>query len=210
VYDGPNKNPGWYLAPGKDPLLDIYRVYDDIVRDLLALPGSPRVMIATGLHQDPYPTQLFYYRLANHADFLRRLGVKFAKVVPLMSRDFTVSFEDVQATEDAARLLSSVRAPDGLPLFSVDNRGRTLFVMLTYPTEIGSGFIPTLESRPLWDIQPDVAFVALKNGEHNGIGYFLDTGAGASAGSASFPLAQLPARVAAAFGIEGRGAPLPT
>jgi len=204
VYDGPNQNPGWYLAPGKDPLLDIYRVYDDIVRDMLALPASPRIMIATGLHQDPYPTQLFYYRLANHAEFLRRLGVKFANVVPLMSRDFTVSFDDVQAAEDAARLLSSVRAPDGLPLFSIDNRGRTLFMMLTYPKEIRAGFIPTLGTQPLWDIQPDVAFVALKNGEHNGTGYFLDTGAVAAApAGARFPLAELPGRVAAAFGIEG-------
>jgi hypothetical protein len=49
----PNKNPAWYLAPGKDPLLDIYRAYDDIVSDMLALPGSPRLMLATGLHQDP-------------------------------------------------------------------------------------------------------------------------------------------------------------
>src|ERR1044072_5089777 len=69
VYDGPNKNPAWYLAPGKDPLLDIYRVYDRIVRDVLSLPGAPRVMIATGLHQDPYPTELFYYRLVDHGSF---------------------------------------------------------------------------------------------------------------------------------------------
>ena len=63
VYDGSNKNPDWYLAPGKDPLLEVYRVYDGIVRDVLSLPGGPRLMIATGLHQDPYPTELFYYRL---------------------------------------------------------------------------------------------------------------------------------------------------
>jgi hypothetical protein len=207
VYDGPNKNPGWYLAPGKDPLLDIYRVYDDIVRDLLALPGSPRLMIATGLHQDPYPTELFYYRLVNHADFLRRLGMKFENVVPLMSRDFTVSFDGVEAGDDAARLVSEVRAPDGLPLFSVDNRGRTLFLALTYPKEIGPGFIPTLRSQPLWDIHSDVAFVALKNGEHNGTGYFLDTGAGAlPVPGARFPLAELPGRVAAALGIESHPA----
>jgi len=205
VYDGPNKNPNWYLAPGKDPLLDIYSVYDDIVRDMLALPGAPRVMIATGLHQDPYPAQLFYYRLADHVSFLSRLGVKFTNVVPLMSRDFTVSFDDSQAAEDAARVLSSVRAPDGLPMFSVDNRGRTLFMMLTYPKEIRPGFIPKIDSQPLWDIHPDVAFVALKNGEHNGTGYFLDTGTGNSAKpDGCFPLAELPRRVAAVFGIEDK------
>jgi hypothetical protein len=103
VYEGPNKNPDWYLAPGRDPLLDIYRVYDGVVRDLLALPGAPRLMLATGLHQDPYPTELFYYRLADHASFLTRLGVNFESVTPLMSRDFTVSFASAAACDEAAR-----------------------------------------------------------------------------------------------------------
>jgi len=202
VYQGPNKNPEWYLAPGKDPLLDIYRVYDDIVRDVLALPNSPRVMIATGLHQDPYPTELFYYRLTDHASFLKRLGVAFDSVLPLMSRDFTVSFSSPGACTDAAQMLQGVLAPDGIPLFSVDNRGQTLFVMLTYPKEIHPGFVPSRNGQALWDIHPDVAFVALKNGEHNGTGYFIDTGAVSQPSGARFPLAELPGRVAAALGLD--------
>jgi hypothetical protein len=202
VYDGPNRNPPWYLAPGRDPLLEIYRVYDDIVRDLLALPNAPRLMLATGLHQDPYPTELYYYRLADHASFLERLGISFVSVVPLMSRDFTISFDSPAACEAAAQVLQSIRAPDGLPIFTNDNRGSTLFVMLTYPKEIPVGFVPTLNGKPLWDIHSDVAFVALKNGEHNGTGYFVDTGADRSGSPAAFPLAELPRRVVAAFGLE--------
>jgi hypothetical protein len=202
VYDGPNRNPDWYLAPGRDPLLDIYRVYDSVVADMLALPGAPRIMIATGLHQDPYPQELFYYRLVNHADFLRRLGVRFSDVLPLMSRDFTISFATELECSEAARLLNAVRAPDGMALFNVDNRGTTLFVMLTYPKEIRPGFVPAREGEPMWDIHPDVAFVALKNGEHNGIGYFIDTGAGASVPKAQFPLAELPGLVGSALGVD--------
>jgi hypothetical protein len=201
VYDGPNRNPAWYLKRGKDPLLDIYRIYDGIVEDVLSLPETPRLMIATGLHQEPYPTELFYYRLADHAAFLKRLGVRFAAVVPLMSRDFTVSFDSSGACEDAARVLQAIQAPDGQPLFSVDNRGHTLFVMLTYPKEIRPGFVPSLDGKALWNIHPDVAFVALKNGEHNGTGYFLDTGMAPASGG-RFPLAELPGRVARALGIE--------
>jgi hypothetical protein len=202
VYDGPNKNPDWYLPPGKDPLLDVYRVYDGILGDVLCLPNSPRVMIATGLHQDPYPTELFYYRLVDHASFLRRLGVTFDSVLPLMSRDFNVSFNSPGACDEAAQALRAVQAPDGMPLFSVDNRGQTLFVMLTYPKEIRPGFVPTLKKQALWDVYPDVAFVALKNGEHNGTGYFIDTGAAGEASGARFPLAELPGRVATALGLD--------
>jgi hypothetical protein len=201
VYDGPNKNPDWYLPRGKDPLLDIYRVYDDIVKDMLALPGNPRVMLATGLHQDPYPSELYYYRLTNHAEFLARLGIAFESVIPLMSRDFTITFPTASDCAGAGETLKDVLAPDGTPVFSVDNRGQTLFVMLTYPKEIRRGFVPTRNGHPLWDMSDDVAFVALKNGEHNGIGYFLDTAAKGGSQPSRFALTELPERIAAALGV---------
>jgi hypothetical protein len=204
VYDGPNRNPEWYLASGKDPLLDVYRLYDGIVRDMLQLPGAPRVMLATGLHQDPYPEELYYYRLKDHAGFLTRLGVNFDGVNALMSRDFVVICGSADQAEHCAQTLRAVQAPDGIPLFTVENRGKDLFVMLSYPKEIARGFVPVLNGRTLWDIHEDVAFVALKNGEHNGVGYFIDTGLAKVTGE-SFPLADLPARVFAALGAAERG-----
>jgi hypothetical protein len=205
VYDGPNRNPEWYLAAGRDPLLDVYRLYDGIVRDMLRLPGSPRVMLATGLHQDPYPTELYYYRLKDHSGFLSRLGVNFQSVNALMSRDFMVVCGSPGEADRCADTLRAVLAPDGTPLFTVENRGRDLFVMLTYPKEIAHGFVPVLQGRSLWDIHEDVVFVALKNGEHNGVGYFIDTGLPKAAGS-GFRLADLPARIFAALGVADRGA----
>jgi hypothetical protein len=200
VYDGPNRNPEWYLASGKDPLLDVYRLYDGIVGDILRLPGSPRVMIATGLHQDPYPEELYYYRLRNHAEFLAKAGVKFERVDALMSRDFMVHCGSPASAAEAAATLLATRSPDDVALFTVENRGSDLFVMLSYPRQIGPGFVPTLRGQPLWDISDDVAFVALKNGEHNGVGYFIDTGLMRTE-TRSFRLAELPARVYAALGV---------
>jgi hypothetical protein len=159
-------------------------------------------MVATGLHQDPYPTELFYYRLADHAAFLTRLGISFESVIPLMSRDFTITFATDEACAKAGESLSAVLAPGGMPLFTVDNRGRTLFVMLTYPKEIRPGFIPTCAGNVLWDISGDVAFVALKNGEHNGIGYFLDTGGKGGPNAARFRLAELPERIMMALEVD--------
>ena len=56
-------------------------------------------------------------------------------------------------------------------------------------------------------IRDDVVFVAIKNGEHNGVGYFIDTGVTAAAPGASFPLAELPAKVCEALGVEWHAPP---
>ncbi len=47
--------------------------------------------------------------------------------------------------------------------------------MLSYPRRNRAGLVPTASELSLCDISAEVAFVALKNGEHNGIGYFIDT-----------------------------------
>lgn len=202
VYDGPHRNPDWYITAGKDPLLDVYSLYDRILADVLRLPGAPRVMVATGLHQDPHPTQQFYYRLKDHDGFLRRLGLRFARVEALMSRDFTVYCASTVDAALCASELEQLTAPDGKSLFSVDNRGSDIFVMLTYPGEIQKDFIILRSQQPMWDLIQDVAFVALKNGEHNGIGYFSDTGAPQLSAGTRFPLADIFARICQATGVS--------
>jgi hypothetical protein len=201
VYDGQRRNPEWYVPAGADPLLDVYGLYDRILSDVQRLPGCPRIMLATGLHQDPHPVEQYYYRLKDHAHFLRKLDLPFSSIEARMSRDFTVY---CATPGDAARCadgLAALRAADGSALFEVDNRGQDLFVMLTYPREITRGFVYSDGRRSLGDLANDVVFVALKNGEHNGIGYFLDTGGPAAAPGTRFPLAELLARICKAMGV---------
>lgn len=205
AYDGPHRNPDWYIARGADPLLDVYSLYDRILSDVLTLPGHPRVMLATGLHQDPHPTEQYYYRLKDHEQFLRRLGLPFMTVQARMSRDFTIYCASAAHAQQSATALGELRAPDGTPLFEVDNRGRDLFVMLTYPREIHPNFLFTQGSRAMWDLANDVAFVALKNGEHNGIGYFSDTGAAPIPVGTRFPLTEVFERVCTAVGVSETG-----
>ena len=64
---------------------------------------------------------------------------------------------------------------------AVDNRGTSLFVTLTYPDEIGRGFVLRHEGGEIDDFSDFVVFVALKNGEHSGEGYLIDTGASSAA-----------------------------
>jgi hypothetical protein len=195
VYDGPQSNPPWYVPRGADPMLDVLCMYDRIVADCLALRPSCRLMIATGLHQEPIATPIYYYRLKNHADFLTRLGVPFVSVAPRMSRDFLVVCDGATQAESAAQILAEIRAPDGEPLFSIDNRGTDLFVELVYPRAIEPGFVIRRGATPLFDAAPEVAFVALKNGAHDGIGYFIDTGAQQFAPATRFPLSAVFTRV---------------
>ncbi|HKR33313.1 MAG TPA: hypothetical protein VJT10_00675, partial [Steroidobacteraceae bacterium] len=204
-YEGPHRNPPWYVATGDDPVLESYRLYDTIIGQLRrAVPA--RLMLATGLHQVPHDERTFYWRLREHDAFLRSIGVPFVRVEPRMSRDFLVACADAQMARLAGERLAQAQALDGKPLFEVDNRGTDLFVMLTYPREITAEFRFRIEQREYAGLRDQVSFVALKNGEHDGVGYFLDTGYPRQALPAEFPLKQMPERIMNALGLSDAAA----
>lgn len=200
AYAGANRNPGWYLPGERDPVLDIYRLYDHLLGDMMALQPRPRLVVATGLHQVPVDKPWYYWRLRDHAGLLAAIGLGHASVEPRMSRDFVVRFADAGAAARGAALLASGRDAEGTPLFEVDDRhDGSLFVMLTYPDDIGPGFTALFDGVQVEDFASQVVFVALKNAHHDGTGYLLDTGVAASAREAEVPLTSLWGRVAGAF-----------
>jgi hypothetical protein len=201
-YSGTQRNPDWYLAPGQDPVYEVYAAYDRIVASIRERFPSARLMIATGLHQDPHERVTFYWRLRRHAEFLRRIGVPFVSVEPRMSRDFLVVCTDPNQALTAAARLKLVQAPDGEALFEVDNRGCDLFVTLVYAGEITRDFRVRIGEQSLENFKNEVAFVALKNGEHNGAGYFLDSERRLSPRDDAFPLARIPMRIKEALGVH--------
>lgn len=173
-YSGEFKNPEWYCPKSQDPLLEILKLYDQILGELIMLPV--RLVILTGLHQEPYSDLTYYWRLKDHKKILNILGInKFSSVFPRMSRDFLINFDTKGEAESASRLLMNYRSKkDGINIFSIDNRGSSLFVELTYPHDIKPGF--TIEGmHHIEDFNNYVSFVAIKNGEHNGTGYVVDT-----------------------------------
>jgi hypothetical protein len=199
-YEGPHRNPSWYVAAGDDPVLESYRLYDTLIGQLRrAVPA--RLMLATGLHQVPHQQRTFYWRLREHATFLRSIDVPFVRVEPRMSRDFLIECADAQMASRAGERLARAQATDGTPLFEVDNRGKDLFVMLTYPREITDDFSFLIDEREYLGLREQVVFVALKNGEHDGVGYFLDTGYARQALPAEFPLKQMPERIMTALDL---------
>lgn len=165
------RNPDWYASADVDPIAEMLKVYDAILGDYLSLDSSD-LLVATGLTQQPYDKLKFYYRLKDHAGFLRQVGITFRSVLPRMTRDFLIEFDTEADTKVAQVRLASFRsAADGMPIFGdIDNRGRSLFVSLVYPNEIGDGFIANFDGGSI-SLAPMVTFVAIKNGMHNPNGF---------------------------------------
>ncbi|OYW44571.1 MAG: hypothetical protein B7Z33_12190 [Sphingomonadales bacterium 12-68-11] len=202
VYAGPHRNPEWY-GDNDDPILRVYELYDNLLGQILqAFPGH-RLLIATGLHQVPYPDLLFYWRLRDHEAFLRELDVAFERVEPRMSRDFVVFCRDRAQAKGAERILASASASDGERLFEIDNRGESLFVLLRYPADIPRSLGYTVGNRTFSDLRTQCAFVAIKNGEHDGIGYLIDTAETAGTAPRTIPVTSLFSRAIDHFRTPG-------
>ena len=174
AYQGDLKNPDWYCPDGFDPLIQILSEYDYQIGKLLKL-KDVKLIIATGLHQQPHKHLTFYWRLKEHVKFAEMIGIEnFSEILPRMSRDFLVKFNNKSDALDAENLLNSFCASkDDTKIFEVDNRGTSLFVELVYPNDIeDNDSIYSKETRfALEKFKSYIAFVAIKNGEHNGIGY---------------------------------------
>jgi hypothetical protein len=174
AYVGNIKNPEWYCPNDYDPLIHILSEYDKQIRKLLKQ-KDVKIIIATGLHQQPHEHLTFYWRLKEHVKFAEMIGIKnFSEILPRMSRDFLMKFNKEADALNAENLLNSFYASkDDIKIFEVDNRGTSLFVELVYPNDIEDNVsIYSKESNlKLEKFKTYIAFVAIKNGEHNGIGY---------------------------------------
>jgi hypothetical protein len=193
-YQGTLRNPDWYIDKGQDPVADVYMLYDSLLGRVRSAFPEARIMLATGLHQDPHSELQYYWRLKEHHAFLNRIGIECVSVEARMSRDFIVNFDGKASTSKAAVQLAHVFHDDGKPLFAIDNRGESIFVELTYPNDITptAGFmVGNTRHEALRDA---VSFVAIKNGHHNGIGYFSDSGTRLGVED-SFELTDLPRRI---------------
>ena len=175
-YMGESKNPDWYISENTDPLVELLLVYDDFLGELIKK-DKYKIIIATGLRQVPFERLIYYWRLKNHGAFLNKLNIGFKKVLPRMTRDFLIEFQSAQDADRAEKILSSmVSESTGVRIFEeIENRGSSLFVILTYPREIqGTGNFKVIgKDRNLDNFQDEVVFVAIKNGHHDSLGYVL-------------------------------------
>lgn len=175
AYVGEFSNPEWYCPKAYDPLIKTLKLYDDVIGRLFK--SDIKLLIATGLHQQPHKKMTYYWRINKLDDFMKSIGVlDYKNILPRMSRDFLVEFSNVKKTSDIEDLLNSfILDRDGEKVFKVDNRGDSLFVELIYNNDIldSDVILSKTNKIELKQFKSLVSFVAIKNGEHNGVGYFL-------------------------------------
>jgi hypothetical protein len=128
------------------------------------------------------------------------VGVSFKTVEPRMSRDFLIKCDTAAEAAEAERRLSQIVTENNECVFDVDNRGDSLFVMLTYPHEIDEKTTLRAGNLQISDFKNHVVFVAIKNGEHNGEGFLIDTEEKPKQNP--IPLKSLPNRISSSFGLE--------
>lgn len=170
-YTGTKSNPDWYIDSGDDPFPDALDIYDVIIGQHLKLFKNSEIIIATGLQQIPYEKQAFYYRLVEHEAFLDMIGIKEVDVKPRMTRDFLVECVSPQHAKCVETQLAEISL-NGIQFFGeIDNRGDSLFVTLTYGMEISAEDNLHVSDDLKIKILQHLAFVAVKNGMHDGTGH---------------------------------------
>tara|TARA_B100000989_G_scaffold298822_1_gene290220 strand:+ start:1826 stop:3145 length:1320 start_codon:yes stop_codon:yes gene_type:complete len=167
-------NPKWYVNPSSDPIEDMLDIYDRIIGDYLNFSEKGcQILIATGLRQVPYNKAKFYYRLKEHTFFLNKIGVKFLKILPRMTRDFEIIFTNDNDLIIAKKILEKIKSKkDNLSIFTeIEERKKSLFVTLTYPNEINKSDNLVVNENLELNFFDEVIFVAIKNGMHDTNGY---------------------------------------
>lgn len=174
INDANLRNPDWYIENNKDPFMEMLLVYDSVLRDIQSLENT-EVIVATGLSQVPYDKVKYYYRLKDHKRFISKLGISFVAISPRMTRDFLIEFNSNNDANVAYSILKNIKVNNSLQLFGeIDNRGKSLFVTLTYPDEIKSETFIEISKERVKLIE-HVVFVAIKNGMHQSKGFSFFT-----------------------------------
>lgn len=190
AYQGERSNPGWYskaAETGDDPLLFIYRVYDSIVGEMVAMKDT-QVFISTGLSQIPNKREHYQYRIVDFPGFFAQVGLEGATIRPRMSRDFLLEFASAEAARAALPVLDKVRCKEA-PLFTIEDRGETLFCQVGYfgPPE---GLKQVSINGRAGDHAEAFALVSIENAIHQPVGYFIDA-RGTRAPDMPLPLSQV-------------------
>ena len=154
----------------RDPIKDALMIFDKLIPQLFVSGSEVETLIATGLSQTPYPAEKYYYRLKFPAKFFASFGIEPLKVQQRMSRDMEVFFADSKDQAVFSNVISAIKC-NGLPLFGdLEKREGSTFLSLTYPKKIDEGDRAVHNNTSI-NLSDEVAFVAVKNGEHCQKGY---------------------------------------
>ena len=225
AYHGERTNPDWHVAENEDPLLDILKLYDEGLKEILALANNfenGRVIVATALHQNAHERETYYYRIDDHKSFLQKIGIEYTDTYNLMTEDFVLCFENEQLALEAEQNILNVETLDteeifyvetadnavrtlnkGTKVFHTENRGKDIYVQLK-PV---AALIPIEAKIKSNGVIVDnfgklVTLAQVKNTHHHGVGYYTDTGFSKGELPGSFPLKDLFGMFLESYGIQ--------
>jgi len=225
AYHGARKNPDWHVAETEDPLLDILKLYDEALNDVLTLANNfknGRVIVATALHQNAHERETYYYRFDDHKHFLQKIGIEYTDTYNLMTEDFVLCFENEQLALEAEQNILNVEIVDmeeifyvetadeavrtlnkSAKIFHTENRGKDIYVQLKPVATL----IPIEAKIKSNDVIVDnfgklVTLAQVKNTHHHGVGYYVDTGFLKGELPDSFPLKDLFGMFLESYGIK--------
>lgn len=220
-YQGPLRNPAWWVAAGVDPVLESYRLYDEFFGDLQTADSDARIMLVSGLHQAAHERAAYYYRLDDHEAVFDTLGIPYVNIHPLMTEDFVVEYNDAETARLGQQMIESVIASQadvfyietgdvancgtatGPQAFYVDNRGSTLYVQLKPAArQLPQGLSLACNAQCLPEFDQKASLAQIKNGHHTGIGYFSDSGTKPGDLPEQFPLKELFPMILRTFGLD--------
>ncbi len=113
----------------RDAILFGYRRMDELLGDLFALEKQGAMLVlATALSQQPNPQAgRRYYRPRGAAALLALVGVRAARLLPVMAHQYSAEFADQAAADGARARLETIRF-EGRPVFQFgEAAGGTLF-----------------------------------------------------------------------------------
>ena len=165
------ENPEWYLKKDEDPIFEMFKFYDELLLEYINNHNYDLV-IATGLRQIPYDRVKYYYRLKNHEDFLKKISINYKNIIPKMSRDFIIDFENLEDAKNAELILNNLNIYNNKNIFLVDLKQNSIFVTLTINEEISKNYRIKIDDNKFVNLNDYINFVALKNGMHDQKGYF--------------------------------------
>jgi hypothetical protein len=164
------------LGDGDDPVGEGMRNYDTLVgRVLNECPEADLVMLS-GLAQVPFRGDahgrgFYLYRPYDHDAFMAEVGVRYKRIVRLISRDLMMYFDHEGEREEAIARLGSVTV-GGDPVFAwtKETEGR-LFIKIEYTLAADANTMITVPGRSPLRFNDWLQLITFKTGDHDNTGF---------------------------------------
>jgi hypothetical protein len=164
------------LGPGDDPIAEGMRNYDRIVGTILDTCPDADLVMLSGLAQVPFRGDhngrgFYLYRPYDHDAFMQQIGVRYKRIVRLISRDLMMYFDHEGEREEAiARLREITVAGEPVFAWTKETEGR-LFIKIEYTLAADGSTMITVPGRSPLTFNDWLQLITFKTGDHENTGF---------------------------------------